>query len=65
MDSMKIITRTGNYEGIEMDERNELIEAVKRLEGELDRANERIKAIFVLSLLMYGLLFYIVHLIRT
>ena len=51
--------------GIEMDERNELIEAVKRLEGELDRANERIKAIFVLSLLMYGLLFYIVHLIRT
>jgi uncharacterized coiled-coil DUF342 family protein len=48
-----------------MDERNELIEAVKELKGELDRANERLKAIFLTSLLMYGLLFYIVHLIRT
>jgi len=48
-----------------MDERNELIEAVKELKGELDRANERLKAIFLLSVLMYGFILYIVHLIRT
>ena len=48
-----------------MDERNESIEAVKELKGELDRANERLKAIFLLSVLMYGFILYIVHLIRT
>ncbi|MDC1061147.1 hypothetical protein OAQ23_00010 [Hellea sp.] len=48
-----------------MDERNELIEAVKELKGELDRANERLKAIFLLLVLMYGFVLFIVHLIRT
>jgi hypothetical protein len=48
-----------------MDERNELIEAVKELKGELDRANERLKAIFLLSVLMYGCIIYIVTLVRT
>ena len=48
-----------------MDERNELIEAVKELKGELELVNERLNNLWIIGMFTFALFSYAVYLIRT